>query len=143
MSTKVYVDGSYRPEGAAACVVIYYRNEEVFRTVKPLPHSAASSSVAEAEAILLAVNMCWIGGYKMPIIYTDAEFFCQQFWGATGIKSKDLFYYIDALKEIETKFGFILNPVKRKDVFVPDDICKTWLTTVDRKYKKDILQNEL
>lgn len=135
MITQCFVDGSYRPHGAAAAVIIYRNRKEVFRTVKPVPSN--SSMAAECEAVLLAVNLCYINNYVQPVIFSDSKTLCDQFYGRTRIRNKNLAYYIFALKEIERRFPFQLKHVKRDDVYIPDQICKNWLEDA-HKYFTDL-----
>ena len=131
MITECFVDGSYRKNGSACAVVIYRNRQEVFRTVKPV--MASNSITPECEAILLAINLCYISNYTMPTIYTDSKVLCDQFKLRVNIHSKDIFFYISTLWEMEKTHPFILQFVKRDKVFVPDDMCKKF---IDHQYRK-------
>lgn len=136
MITHCFVDGSFRPTGAAAAVVIYRNKREVFRTVKPV--AAGSSMAAECEAVILAVNLCYVCNYSMPIIYTDSKTLFDQFDHRRKVKNKNLSLYIYALREMEKVFPFQLRNVRRSDVFIPDELCKNFLEDAHQFYQKNI-----
>lgn len=125
MITECYVDGSFRPAGSAAAIVIYRNNKEVLRSVKPVP--AQSSMAAECEAVMAAVTICYACNFVQPTIYTDSQTLYDHFKGNTNLKNKVMAHYIFALKELEKRFGFTLKSVKREDVFIPDDMCKNFI----------------
>lgn len=132
MITEVYVDGSFKPAGSAAAVVIYQNKKEVYKTVKPL--ASQSSMASEAEAVLLGVNLCWVSNMVQPTIYTDSESIFNPFYNYSKIKNKNLAHYIYALKEMQKRFPFTLKKVKRNDVFVPDDMCRTFIQDAQNFY---------
>lgn len=132
MITECYVDGSFKPSGSAAAVIIYRNKKEVYKTVKPL--ASQSSMASEAEAIILAVNLCWISDFVQPTIYTDSESVFKPFYEYSKIRNKNLAHYIYALKEMEKRFPFTLRKVKRADVFVPDDMCRTFIADAQKFY---------
>jgi ribonuclease HI len=140
MITHCFVDGSFRPTGTAAAVVIYRDKKEVFRTVKPV--AAGSSMAAECEAVILAVNLCYICNYAMPIIYSDSKTLYDQFDHRRKVKNKNLALYIYALREMEKVFPFQLRHVKRADVFIPDELCKNFLADAHQFYQQNIKDSD-
>lgn len=126
MITECYVDGSFRPNGSAAAIVIYRNNKELFRSVKPVP--AQSSMASECEAVMYAVTVCYACNWVQPTIYTDSKTLFDHFKGNTNLKNKTMAYYIFALKELEKRFAYTLKYVKRSEVFIPDDMCKNFIS---------------
>lgn len=135
---EAYVDGSYRPLGSAAAVVLYENRKEIFKTVKPL--TASSSLAAECDAVMMAANLCWISNYVQPTIYTDSSSVYLAFYDHVKIRNKNLSACIYALKEIEKRFPFTIRQVKRRDVFVPDDMCSRFITDAHKYYQKVLPQ---
>lgn len=130
---ECYVDGSYRPEGSAAAVVIYRYRKEVLTTVKPVP--SQSSMAAECEAVMMAVMLCHSHNYPHPTIYTDSKNLYDHFNGKTKVKNKNMAFYIFALKQLEKNFPFILERVSRKDVAEPDALCKNFILDAHHYYE--------
>lgn len=136
MITECYVDGSYRPDGSAAAIVVYRNRKEVLRSVKPVP--AQSSMASECEAVMYALSICYACNWVQPTIYTDSKTLHDHYKGHTKIGNKTLGHYVFALKEIERVFGFTLVNVRRSDVFVPDDMCKQFIADAHRFYVENL-----
>jgi len=135
MFVEAFVDGSYRPEGSAAAIVLYVDQEEVFSSCKPVV--ANNSSTPELEAILFAVNICFNSLYPSPTIYTDSKVACQQFSKKSGISKRETLLYMDCLWEIHKIYPFQIKYTQRINVTVPNKMCKNFLLSIDKKYKKD------
>ncbi|MFT6783653.1 MAG: hypothetical protein ACJA1A_003594 [Saprospiraceae bacterium] len=133
MYVEAYVDGSYRPQGSAAAIIIYEGGEEVYSSCKPV--IANNSSTPELEAILLAVNVCFSMLYPSPVIFTDSKVSEQQFYHKSGISERETLMYMDCLWEIHKIYPFQIKYTKRINVTVPDRMCKEFLLSIDKKYK--------
>lgn len=125
MITKCYVDGSFRPQGSAAAIVIYQNQNEILRLVKPV--AAQSSMAAECEAVLLGLLICYSRNFPQPTIYTDSKTLYNHYKGNARIKNKTMAQYIYAMQRLEKIYPFQLINVKRSGVFIPDDMCKNFI----------------
>ncbi len=134
MLTEVFTDGSYRKLGSAAAVVIYQNGKEVFRTVKPVV--ANNSMIAESEAIILAVNLCYIANFPKPTIYTDSQVLFEQFYRKKNVNSLNVFPFISTLWQMEKVYAFSLQFVKRDKVYIPHDICHKFILEQHEMYKE-------
>lgn len=125
MITECFVDGSFRKAGAAAGVIIYQNNKEVMRTVKPVITN--NSIIPECEAILLAINLCFAADYKMPSIITDSQVLYEQFLRKRNIRSREVFFYVSTMWEMQKAYAFTIQFAKRDKLFVPDDLCAKYI----------------
>lgn len=132
MPYECYVDGASRgqgnpsPEGHGAVGVLIYRNGKlVGQYARGL--GRVTSSVAEYEAVLLALVMCWSAGLDDPIIYSDSEMVVKQVQGQWGCKNEDLLPLLYSVREIEEDFRFRIEHVSRHIVAEADALANDML----------------
>ncbi|MCA1807616.1 MAG: ribonuclease HI family protein [Actinobacteria bacterium] len=135
---EVYVDGASRGQGSknsdgtreklghgAAAVLIYKNKKLIGQYARGL--GKVSNNVAEYEAVLLGLIMCWSADLERPIVYCDSETIVNQILGKSNCKSENLLPLLRSVKEIELVYPFTIVQVPRKDVSEADALADAFL----------------
>lgn len=124
---QVIVDGGLRQGVAAAAVLIYKNSKLVGQYRRTL--SCTTSNIAELEAVLVAIELCWASGIKSPVIYTDSEY-VYRIVADQQAPDRTAAILLASLKEILKEFAFTIERVQRRDVAAAHDYVTDLLDKV-------------
>lgn len=144
---EVYVDGASRGQGSqnedgtverlghGAAAAMIYRNKKLIgqyaRGLGKVPNN-----VAEYEAIILGLLMCWAADLERPIIYCDSSIVVKQINGDWQCKSERLIPLLKSVQEIEQVYQFNVVHVPRSHVAEADKLANKFLNSMLEKPKK-------
>lgn len=144
---EVYVDGASRGQGSqnedgtverfghGAAAAMIYRNKKLIgqyaRGLGKVPNN-----VAEYEAIILGLLMCWSADLERPIIYSDSSIVVKQIKGEWRCKSERLIPLLKSIQEIEEVYPFSIVQVPRSYVAESDKLADKFLNNMLEKPDK-------
>lgn len=144
---EVYVDGASRGQGSinpdgshekfghgAACAMIYRNKKLIGQYARGL--GKVPNNVAEYEAILLGLLMCWSADLERPIFYSDSAVVVKQIKGEWQCKSERLIPLLHSIREIEEVYQFSIVQVPRSHVAEADRLVNRFLNNMLEKPEK-------
>lgn len=144
---EVYVDGASRGQGSvnpdgtheklghgAAAAMIYRNRKLIGQYARGL--GKVPNNVAEYEAILLGLLMCWSADLERPIFYSDSSIVVKQIKGEWQCKSERLIPLLRSIQEIEEIYKFTIVQVPRSHVSGADKLANQFLNEMLEKPQK-------
>lgn len=133
-------DGSHEKFGHGAAAAMIYRNKKLIgqyaRGLGKVPNN-----VAEYEAVILGLLMCWSANLERPIIYADSSIVVKQIKGEWNCKSDMLIPRLASIREIEEVYPFTIVHVPRSYVAEADKLANAFLNNMleprQKKSKKE------
>lgn len=135
---EVYVDGASRGQGiveddgtvikrghGAIGVMIYENRKLVGQYARGI--GRVPSSVAEYEAILLGITICWASSIPNPTIYSDSADVVNQINGDWECNNEDLIPLLLSAQDLREVYNFRLIKVPRHNVAETDALVNEFL----------------
>lgn len=141
---EVYVDGASRGQGSqnpdgtteklghgAAAAMIYRNRKLIGQYARGL--GKVPNNVAEYEAVLLGLLMCWAANLERPVLYSDSATVVNQIKGDAQCRSEKLIPLLRSIQEIEEVYQFTIVHVPRSHVSEADALANKFLNSMLEK----------